>query len=145
MKILKSGSVYFALVFGAGFLLGSIRVPWLVPRVGMRIAELIEMPIMFVVVLLAARWVVRRYAVPPTATLRFALGVWALGLLLFAEGFLVLGLQGLKISQYLASHDPVSGVAYIAMLGVFAAMPLLVGRRRTHPIATSWRNQPDPS
>ena len=31
-----------ALVFAAGFLLGSIRVPFLVPRLGERDAELLE-------------------------------------------------------------------------------------------------------
>ena len=28
MQILKAGTLYFALVFGAGFLLGTIRVLW---------------------------------------------------------------------------------------------------------------------
>ena len=60
MPVLKSGVLYFALVFGAGFVLGPIRLFWFVPRVGERIAELIETPIMLVVVILAARWIVRR-------------------------------------------------------------------------------------
>jgi hypothetical protein len=38
MEILKAGTLYFALVFGAGFLLGAIRVPLLVPRFGERTA-----------------------------------------------------------------------------------------------------------
>ena len=43
-KTIKAGIAYFAVVLGAGFILGSIRVPLLVPRLGERIAELIEMP-----------------------------------------------------------------------------------------------------
>ena len=31
MLILKAGLVYFALVFGAGFVLGTIRTLWIVP------------------------------------------------------------------------------------------------------------------
>jgi hypothetical protein len=43
-------------VFGAGFVLGTIRVLWLVPAVGPRTAEFFEMPIMLAVNILSARW-----------------------------------------------------------------------------------------
>jgi len=129
MQILKAGVVYFALVFGAGFVLGPIRILWGVPRFGERMAELMETPIMFVIIILAARWIVRRLAVPSTPSSRLGMGCFALGLLLVAEFTLVLWLQGLSISDYLASRDPVSGTVYYAMLGVFAVMPLLVARR----------------
>ena len=56
MKILKAGAAYFGLVFGAGFLLGCIRVPFLVPHLGARVAELLEMPVQFVVIVFAARY-----------------------------------------------------------------------------------------
>ena len=62
MRTTQAGIAYFALVFGTGFLLGIIRVPFLVPRLGVRTAELIEMPFMFVAILFAARYVVRRFA-----------------------------------------------------------------------------------
>lgn len=38
--VLKPGVTYFALVFGAGFILGPIRILYIVPRFGLRIAEL---------------------------------------------------------------------------------------------------------
>jgi hypothetical protein len=41
----------------------------------------------------------------------------------------VLRLRDLTIGEYLAGRDPVAGTVYIAMLGVFAVMPLLVARR----------------
>ena len=47
MQILKAGVLYFALVFGAGFVLGPIRILWVVPRFGTSMAELMETPIMF--------------------------------------------------------------------------------------------------
>jgi hypothetical protein len=40
MPIVKAGILYFALVFGAGFVLGPIRVFWVVPHLGERTAEL---------------------------------------------------------------------------------------------------------
>ena len=129
MPILKAGVRYFALVFGAGFVLGTIRTMWIVPRLGTRTAELMETPIMFVVTILAARWIVLRLAVPSTPFARLGMGCIALGLLLVAEFGLVLWLRGLSIKEYLATRDPVSGTVYYVMLGVFAAMPFLVARR----------------
>jgi hypothetical protein len=129
MRIMKAGVLYFALVFGAGFLLGSIRILWVVPHFGTRIAELMETPIMFMIIVVVAQWIVRRLAVPFVPSYRLGMGCIALGLLLFAEFMLVLWLQGLSIKEYLASRDPVSGAVYYVMLGVFALMPLLVARR----------------
>jgi len=129
MQILKAGVLYFVLVFGAGFVLGPIRILWVVPRLGTRMAELMETPIMFVVTLVAARWIVRRLPVPSTTSGRLGMGCVALGLLLVAEFTLVLWLRGLTIGEYLATRDPVSGTIYYMMLGVFAIMPLLVARK----------------
>ena len=62
---MKAAFLYFALVFGTGFVLGPVRLLWAVPRFGIRAAELMEMPIMLVVTIVAARWVIRRLGVPP--------------------------------------------------------------------------------
>jgi hypothetical protein len=128
-KVLKAGVLYFVLVFGAGFALGPVRILWVVPRFGTRTAELIETPIMLVAIIASARWIVRRLAVPSTASSRLGMGCVALSLLLVAEFTLVLWLRGMSVSEYLASRDPVSGTVYYATLAVFAAMPLLAGRR----------------
>jgi len=48
MQALKAGVLYFALAFAAGFMLGIVRTLWAVPRVGVRVAELMEAPIMLV-------------------------------------------------------------------------------------------------
>lgn len=129
MHVLKAGVLYFALAFGAGFVLGPIRVLWVVPRVGERTAELMETPIMLVVIMLAARWVARRLALASTSTTRLGVGGVALGCLLIAEWTMVLWLRGLTMGEYVASRDPVAGMVYLVMLGVFAIMPMLVARR----------------
>jgi hypothetical protein len=128
MQILKAGVLYFVLTFAAGFAFGTIRVLWVVPRVGVRTAELLESPLMLAVTILAATWVVRRLRVPPALSKRLTVGLVALALLLMAEFSFVLALRGLTIREYLASRDPVSGTVYIVMLAVFAVMPVLVAR-----------------
>ncbi len=127
-RILKAGPAYFALVFGAGFVLGSIRVPIVVPHVGERIAELIETPFMFVVVLMAARFIVRRFALPTHTVVRLGVGIVALGLLVVAEFLLVVAIQGKSLGEYVASRDPISGTVFLVMLVLFALMPLILAR-----------------
>ena len=126
MQTIEAGVLYFSLVFGTGFVLGTVRTLWVVPRVGERKAELMETPIMLVVTILAARWIVLHLAIPPTSSARLEMGGTALILLLAAEFGFMLWLRGLTIREYLANRDPVSGAVYYVMLAVFAVMPLLV-------------------
>jgi hypothetical protein len=125
-QVVKAGATYFALVFGAGFVLGTIRVLWLVPATGTRTAELLEMPIMFTVIILSARWVVRHFSMPCTVSSRLGMGGIAVALILLLDFTVVLWIRGLSFSQYIEAFDPVAGTAYFVMLGVFAVMPLLV-------------------
>ena len=83
------------------------------PRLGVRTAELIEMPFMFVAIFFAARYVVRRFA-------------------LVAAARLATVLQNQSLAAYIASRDPISGSVYLIMLGVFALMPSLLSRQRSH-------------
>jgi len=125
---LKAGLLYFALVFGAGFLLGPIRILWVVPRFGARTAELLEAPIMLAITIIVASWITRRFKVPRTPSSRLGMGVMALVLMLVAEFTLVLWLRGLSIREYLAGRDPVAAAAYYVGLLLFGVMPLLVSR-----------------
>ena len=135
MRTLKAGLVYFLLVFAVGFVLGAVRVPFVVPRLGVRWAELLEMPFMLLASLLAARFCVRRYG-PFPAVRRLVLGMLSLALLVTAELGLTVAL-GQGISGYIAGRDPISGAAYVISLAVFAALPLWVGRsQRSHPSST---------
>ena len=129
MQVVKAGAIYFALVFGAGFVLGTIRTLWVVPRVGARTAELMEMPIILAVTIVAARWTVLRLSVPMMWSARLGMGCIALAFMLIAEFGFVLWIRGFSIKEYFATRDPVSGTAYYLLLIVFAIMPLLVARR----------------
>jgi hypothetical protein len=150
-QVVKAGVVYFALVFGAGFVLGAIRTLWVVPRVGTRTAELMEMPIMLVVTILGARWVVLRLAVPPSLSARIGMGCIGLLLLLVAEFRLMLRLRRLTISKYLASRDPVAGTVYYVMFGGVCSYAASGGKRMRSPIRfrgyteTTFRQSPTSS
>ena len=129
MQVVKAGAIYFALVFGAGFVLGTIRTLWVVPRFGTRMAELMEMPIMLAVTIVAARWTVLHLSVPMMWSARIETGCIALVLMLIAEFGFAIWIRGLSIKQYFATRDPVSGAAYYLLLVVFAIMPLLLARQ----------------
>jgi hypothetical protein len=121
------GTVYFSIVFGVGFILGVIRVLLLEPSLGERLAELVEAPVMLIAIVVAARFVTRRY--PARRKVDFlASGGLALLLLLSAEFSVALGLRGVSIGEYFAERDPIAGSVYALMLLVFAAMPALIGR-----------------
>ena len=64
MRALKAGVIYFLLVFAVGWILGPIRELWAVPHFGRVTAMLSEAVIMLIAMIVAARWVIRRFAVP---------------------------------------------------------------------------------
>jgi hypothetical protein len=128
-RTVKAGVLYFLVSFAAGFLLGALRTVYVVPQLGARSSELLELPIMLGACLLAARWVTRRLGVPPVFAARLGMGLLALALMVLAELTLVLALRGMTFAQYLASRDPVSGTAYYVALAIFALLPLAVNRR----------------
>lgn len=130
MRSFQAGALYVAVVLGTGFALGTVRVLLLAPRLGERVAELAEIPFMIAASSFAARWVVRRFALPPAAGIRLGVGLMALALMLAFEFGLVLELRGLTLTDYFATRDPVSGAAYYFALLLFALFPLLVPRTR---------------
>jgi hypothetical protein len=127
LLIAKIALQYFTIVFAAGFALGAIRTLLLVPRLGVRFAELLEAPFMLAVVYLSARWLTRR-AELNSARQWLAVGLLALALMLVVEFTVVLWLRGVSLREYLVTRDPVSGCVYLLSLGVFAACPRLVFR-----------------
>jgi hypothetical protein len=130
MRLPVVSAVYFGVVFGVGFVLGSVRVLWLVPRLGVRAAELVELPLMLVAVFVAAHWINRRFLARRTQSARLIAGVTALVLLLLAELLLGMALRGLTPTEAFLSRDPISGTAYYLSLCVFALMPWALGRSR---------------
>jgi hypothetical protein len=86
---IRAGFVYFAIVLGIGFALGVVRVPFLVPRIGERWAELMEMPIMAATIFFAAGYILRRFPEIHLRARALVFGLLVLALAVCAE----LGLQ----------------------------------------------------
>jgi nitroimidazol reductase NimA-like FMN-containing flavoprotein (pyridoxamine 5'-phosphate oxidase superfamily) len=127
-RTLMAALVYFVIVFGAGSLLGPIRILLAVPRVGERVAELLEAPLMLIVIIVAANWIVNKFQLPPRVIYRLGAGLIAFILGLVFELGLVLKLRGLTLTEYFTSRDAVAATVYYLTLVLFALMPLLVKR-----------------
>ena len=135
MNVIKAAFVYFGIVFSMGFMLGALRTFWVAPRLGSRSAELLEMPVMLVVTLLAARWVSERVAVSARRSASIGIGLLALGLLIVAEVLVGVTLQRTTVVGALVKPDPISGAAYYASLVVFVIAPWIMSRRS--PVAAA--------
>lgn len=127
-SVIRLAAIYFTIVFAVGFILGTFRVILLVPNIGARNAELLEIPVMLMAIYFAARWIAFR-----SASQRQALwvGCLALSILLGAEVLLAALLFRKPPMEALFNKDPVSGSAYYVALLVFAIMPRLLFRGRT--------------
>ena len=124
MRIARVGLIYFLVVFGAGFALALIRLPFLVPRFGVRTAELMEMPVMLAIIAWASWRLARRHRDLARGS-RLLAGLLALLLLASAELLLAWFLGQQSPVEYAASRDPVSGGVYLASLLIFAVAPAL--------------------
>ncbi len=129
MRILKTAALYFLLVFGAGFLLGIGRVLLVVPLLGERVAELLEMPLMLGVIVATARWVVR-HKLDARQFSALCVGFIALGFVLMADLAVGIWLRGMPAAEVYLNRDPVSGAAYYAALLLFAVMPAILAHLR---------------
>jgi len=125
-------AAYAATVFGAGFVLGSVRVLVVAPRIGARMAELVELPLMIGVSVVAAGWVNRRLPADTSTAGRLVVGSVALALLLAAEAAAGVAVRGVGVRDALINPDPIAGSLYYFSLALFALLPALRGRRRPH-------------
>ena len=123
----KAAVTYFLMVFGTGFLLGPIRIFWLVPKVGIRAAELMELPIMMGMIVFSASFINRRFPGSKRETLLS--GLLALGISLGAEVGVAVLLQDRSVWDAFFNRDPVSGTAYYLSLLLFGLMPWILVKR----------------
>jgi hypothetical protein len=129
VKRLQAAGFYFLLVFSAGFVFGTVRVLFVVPAIGARAAELLETPLMLVVVALAARFIVRKFAGSIRGTPQWLhVGAIAFACMLTADVGVGVTLRGMTVWQALFERDPLSGTAYYLALVFLALAPSLFAR-----------------
>lgn len=128
LRILRLSLLYFGLVFGAGFLLGVVRVLLLEPRFGTRVSELLEMPVMLLVIWVAAGWLTRRFNHLSTVEW-LSIGALAVLEVLAADVAVGVFLRGMTLVEVFLRRDVVSSVAYYGLLALCGLMPWLQGRR----------------
>ncbi len=131
MRLAAAAALYFAIVFGVGFLLGPIRVFWLEPWLGKTAAVLCETPFLLVAMIVAARWVPTKVGLRAGLGSLAAMGVGALVVQQIADFAVGIALRGMTASELVANFITPAGVIYAALLLAFAAMPALVNGDRT--------------
>lgn len=120
----RAALAYFALIFAAGFVLGTIRVTLFVPYIGDLRAVILELPVMLALSWLAAGWLIHRHSVPSGGP-RLAMGALAFGLLMLAEVLLATVFFGQTPWQVLAQFATPPGALGLAGQVGFGVMPWL--------------------
>ena len=128
MHILVAGALYFAITYTAGFVFGTLRELFVVPKLGQFAATLIETPAMLAVTYFAAHWVLSWFTTQPAASERLAIGGIGFGLLIAAEVIFSGLLRGWSLAQWIAHLKTADGAISLAMFVLFAFMPFFVRR-----------------
>lgn len=129
MRVAKAAAAYWGMVFALGFALGTVRVLWLAPAVGVLPATVIELPVMLAASWLAAGWLVRHFGIAGQGE-ALAAGGLAFALLMAAECGLAVGMMGQTPAQWLAGLREPHALLGLAGQVLFALMPWWRAKRR---------------
>ncbi len=121
---MRAGLIYFAGVFALGFLLGVVRILWLVPRLGETVAVLFELPVMLAAAWLWAGLLLQRLSVPRRAAPALVMGGVGFALLMAAE-FALGAATGTSPALQVAKWGTVSGGMGLGAQILHAFFPLL--------------------
>jgi hypothetical protein len=130
-RVIGAGATYFAVVFAAGFALGTVRVLLLVPPLGEVVAGLIELPVMLGISWIACAKVVARFQVPSRVVPRLAMGAVAFGLLMLAEVMLSVALFGRPMNDFVQGLTTLHGMIGLGGQVLFGLMPVVLDRTST--------------
>lgn len=124
-SVVAAGVAYFAIIFGAGFLLGMVRIFFLMPRIGETVAVIVELPVMLMLSWVIAGWLIARFDIAPRLTPRLSMGGLAFVLLMLGElGISTMGL-GQTLSEHLGRYENISAILGLAGQLIFAMFPAM--------------------
>jgi hypothetical protein len=128
----KGGALYAIIVFVIGFILGTIRVSLVVPRLGETIAVIMEAPIMLAASWFVCRWCVDRLDVRRSVPARSIMGLVAFLVLMSAE-FALGAVVGRSLVDQLAAYKSPPEAIGIAAQVIFAMFPVIqIWPRESH-------------
>jgi hypothetical protein len=126
----KAGAFYAIIVFVIGFILGTIRVLLLAPRLGETIAVIVEAPVILAASWFVCRWCVDRLDVRRTVSARSLMGLAAFLVLMSVEVVGMGAVLGRSLVDQLSSYGSLFGAIGLAAQVVFAMFPLIQVWRR---------------
>lgn len=125
---LGAATIYFLVLFGLGFILGTIRVLFVAPRIGVLGATLAEVPLMLTAALFLCRWSLERWRVPTTLSVRWAMVLWFLMLLAVFETLVGVALFGRTLAETWTGLGTPAGLLGLTAQAIAALLPLFVAR-----------------
>lgn len=131
MRTLFTGTLYFALVFAAGFVLGVLRTLVLAPLLGELAAVLVELPMILTIAWLVCTRILRRRPLAPLAAV--GMGAIAFLLLMGAEAGLSTLLAGRSLAEHLALYSQLPQQVGLAGQLAFALIPWVQAWRSQMP------------
>lgn len=122
---LKAGVTYFAIVYLAGFVLGTLRVVMVAPGIGETAAVLLETPFILTVSWFAARWCIATFSIPHDVASRLLMGGVAFCLLILGEIGVSLFVFTRSWDDMRATFLSLAGLIGLCAQVVFSLLPLL--------------------
>jgi hypothetical protein len=127
-RAVRAGILYFALVFAAGFVLGTARVLLLAPRLGELLATVLELPFMLGISWFACGKLIARFQIPPRTEPRLTMGAVAFALLMLAEVLLSVTLFNRSMNEYIDALLTPQGLLGLGGQVLFGLIPLIRSR-----------------
>ena len=127
-RSLTAATGYFLVLFALGFVLGTMRVLFVAPRIGVLRATLLEVNIMLTAAVFLSRWAIGCWQVPPNLSAREAMALWFLVLLALFETLVGVTLFGRTLAGTWAGLATPAGLIGLTAQIVVALLPVFVGR-----------------